>query len=401
MDGRDYKEIINFVKDMKSKLIETTYIGASDLEKDFYKSLTMVWEDLKDLDKDDLTNLSKLNSFLIDEVFHIHQDENNLVNEKLMKTNINIDLIADRLEDGRRAFNIYSFNNDSYEYYLLGDIHSDVISLERILEKTDFFKKIVKGEKIRLVFIGDYVDRGASHLKLLQYILTLKYVFPKNIYLQKGNHDTGSFEGGQVKMGVRKPKGSLDKDWFLPYLYNLTKDNNTFPSEMIGSYLKFFSSLAIISFIIGGKETLMVAHGGIPRPREYGSGIFSYIDSLGDLTDESIRDLLDRSIVDNIIWSDPGVSEEDLNLERARFKFTEEDFEEFSFLIGFDRLIRGHQVETKGYHKFFKDRLITIFSSGKIIEGARDINTDTAYRRVNPHIIRFKDDELDLIGLNS
>ena len=92
--------------------------------------------------------------------------------------------------------------------------------------------------------------------------------------------------------------------------------------------------------------------------------------------------------------------DEDLKEERARFKFTQSQFEEFRNFIGFDKFIRGHQVETEGYRKLFDDRFITIFSSGKILKDGRDINTDTAYTRVNPHIIKFIDDRIELIALN-
>ena len=100
----------------------------------------------------------------------------------------------------------------------------------------------------------------------------------------------------------------------------------------------------------------MAAHAGIPRPRGKEGSLFDYIRSISDLTDENIKDNIDKSIVNNIIWSDPTEIDEELKEERARFKFTQKQFEEFKSLIGFDYFIRGHQVETKGYAKFFNDR---------------------------------------------
>nr|WP_300002774.1 metallophosphoesterase family protein [Tissierella sp.] len=394
------KALINSIKEVKLRIDEGSYIKGEDLEFDFKASLEEVWGELNHLDEDDMTDFVKLNNFLIEEVTNLHQRENNLVNKKLMKTNIDIKMINNRLEDSKRAFDIYAFNDQMSEYFLIGDIHSDLISVDRILEKTDFFEKMVKDKGLKLIFIGDYVDRGASHLKLLQGILTLKYLFPEHIFLQKGNHDLGTYTDGVVKMGVKKPEKDSEDDWFLLYLYNLTKANTTFPDNMIYSYLKFFNSLAIASFISVKETTLLVAHAGIPRPKGKEGNLFDHIESLSDLTNETIKDHIDRSIVENIIWSDPTDVNEDLKEERARFKFTQAQFEEFKDLLGFDYFIRGHQVETQGYRKFFKERLLTIFSSGRILKDGEDINTDTAYSKVNPHIAKFVDGEIILVALN-
>jgi len=51
--------------------------------------------------------------------------------------------------DGRSGSRIYLFKDSSYEYYFVGDIHSDYFIIRRILENCDFFKKIVFGKKIR------------------------------------------------------------------------------------------------------------------------------------------------------------------------------------------------------------------------------------------------------------
>lgn len=398
MDERYY--IIKILEDIKEKFQNKTYEKAEDLKYAFYNTIFLLWKDLDDLNRDNLSDLFILHKFLIDEVVSIHESENSRINEEIMKKNINIRSVSDTLEDSKRAFNIGFFKDENSEYFLVGDIHSDCYSVQSILEKTDFFARAYKGEDIKIIFIGDYVDRGKSHFKLLQHILTLKYLFPENIFLQKGNHDTGKLIDGKIKMGVRKSAKSLEKDWFLLYLYNLVNKNPSLPFEIINSYLKFFDSLSVLSFIVHKEKILMVAHAGIPRYRGK-EDFYSYINSISDLTNEEVKDHLGKTIVNNIIWSDPTTAEKDLKENKGRFKFTQEHFDEFRKLIGFDTFVRGHEVETRGYKSIFDENFITIFSSGVIIREGKNVNRDTSYTNVRPHIVNFtKDGEIIFIDLN-
>lgn len=397
-----YLEVIGFINEVKSNIVNNRYTNVEELTDDYFKTIDLVWRDLNNLNEQDLTHMYKTHEFLINEVCNIHNRENSRINEDVFRQSINIKMVKEKLEDGKRGYNIYLFNEKDWDYYLIGDIHSDTISIRRILEKVDFFNKVLRKEKIRLIFLGDYVDRGKAHLRTLQFLLTLKYIFPENIFLQRGNHDGGSFIDGKVKMWVRKPEKDIEEDWFLLYLYNLAKLNKTLSIDIINKYLELFDSLSNISFICNEKITLMVVHGGIPRPRKEEEKLFSYINSISDLTNENILDYLNGSIIKNMMWSDPSVSNENLKEDNVRFKFTEGHFKEFRDLIGFDIFVRGHQAEPKGYHKFFDDRLITVFSSGHILSNEKNINYETAYGNVEPKIINInKKGEVLILDLNS
>ena len=71
-------------------------------------------------------------------------------------------------------------------FYVVGDLHDDMQSFDQILRSVDFSKNF---ENIRLIFLGDYVDRGKDRLSLINKIITLKYFLPNSIYLLKGNHE--------------------------------------------------------------------------------------------------------------------------------------------------------------------------------------------------------------------
>ncbi|MBU5437074.1 serine/threonine protein phosphatase [Tissierella sp. MSJ-40] len=396
-----YKNTVDRMDKVKFDLENNGYSNGKDLELDFFASNSLVWEGLNDLAHEDLNDLYKVHEFLISEVCKIHNNEEDHSNMQLFSNNLNIRDIKEHLEDGKRAFNTYSFNDYDWDYYVIGDIHSDSISTKKVLEKIEFFNKAAKKEKIRVIFVGDYVDRGKEHFKTLQLILSLKYIFPENIYLLRGNHDGGYMENGKVKLWVKKPESDSEDDWFLLYMYNLANKNATFKLDIINKYLKLFDSLANIAFICHENINIMVAHGGIPRPRKGESRYYGYINSISDLTNENIKDHLNKTIVNNMMWSDPAVSGDDLRENNTRFRFLEEHFEEFRDLIGFDIFIRGHQAEKKGYRKFFNDRFITVFSSGMLLEGNKNINKETAYKSVNPKILKVnKEGEILILDMN-
>ncbi|SHH97954.1 metallophosphoesterase family protein [Sporanaerobacter acetigenes] len=397
---KSYMDVIDFINNTKLNLENQYYSTGEELKKDFFKINSLVWKDLNDLFYEDLSNVYEIHKYLVDEVCKIHEEEYDDYNSRILKENINIKKIENELKDGKRAFNIYSLNEEGFEYYLIGDIHSDTISIKRVLEKVDFFNRIVNKEKIRLVFLGDYVDRGKKHLECLQYILSLKYIFSENVYILRGNHDGGSIKDGEVVSWVRVPEEDDKDDWFYHYLYHLTDVNKTIKSDIIEIYSRFFDSLCNIVFICN-KNIVMATHGGLPRYKKDRDRYYYYINSISDLTNKEIVDNLNKTIVDNMMWSDLSINGKDLREDNGRFRFSEEHFEEFKDLIGFDLFVRGHEAEFKGYHKFFNDSLITIFSSGIILENDENINRETAYKSVEPKILKVDEkSKISIIDIN-
>jgi hypothetical protein len=219
--------------------------------------------------------------------------------------------------------------------------------------------------------------------------------------LLKGNHDDGVIIEEEIKLCIRKPEEESDEDYFLLYLNNLLKSDNELRLRILNTYLSFFDSLCNIAFVNNLKVSLLAVHGGIPRPRKTDFKYYSYINSLSDLTNPQIIDTINKTI-NNMLWSDPCDSGDDLRENFGRFRFTEEHFDEFQSNIKFDLLIRGHEAEKEGYKKFFKNRLITIFSSGAILDNAININNETAYEDITPKLIKFsKNGQISIIDLCS
>ncbi len=64
----------------------------------------------------------------------------------------------------------------------IGDIHGCREHLEGLLARVD------PGPVDRLVFLGDYVDRGPDARGVIEYLLKLRERFPRTVFL-KGNHE--------------------------------------------------------------------------------------------------------------------------------------------------------------------------------------------------------------------
>ena len=89
-----------------------------------------------------------------------------------------------RLESGKAIF--------------VGDTHGDLEATERIVHK--YLKP-----KNKLVFLGDYVDRGPSSLENINFLLERKIEHPDSLYLLMGNHEgyaVGSFHPADFWEGL-------------------------------------------------------------------------------------------------------------------------------------------------------------------------------------------------------
>jgi Calcineurin-like phosphoesterase len=70
------------------------------------------------------------------------------------------------------------------EIYAIGDIHGNLDLLERLMEKLQ-----PDLARDRLVFMGDYIDRGPRPKGVVEYVLRLQNRTPDRVICLKGNHE--------------------------------------------------------------------------------------------------------------------------------------------------------------------------------------------------------------------
>lgn len=378
-----YETLREFVKEKHYTSGETLEAAVDDFIQSF-------WGDMENAQllayEGDLEALSALHMRLIqDAILHL-SCEFSALNLKILQSNEDIRKVIRTFEDGKTAAGIVILNKGC-TCYVVGDIHSDDLSLKAVLEKTHFYEKVYFDEPFRLVFLGDYVDRGNAHLKTMERILLLKILFPEQIFLLRGNHDGGKLnDEGVISLPYRIPEKDDPMFYFPRYLEKLVALNASVNPAMIASYLDFFDQLPYIAFISLGSVMIECVHGGLPKPMILNDKLeyayhFDYLKCLADLTQYDGLDNVGSTICENIMWSDPIRLDDTLDINRKRFNFTQEHFEIYKLKFGIDIMLRGHEVVEDGIRPHFERQLFTLFSSG--------FSKSSFYHWVKPKIVRL------------
>ena len=67
---------------------------------------------------------------------------------------------------------------------MVGDIHGQLYDMFHMLDLLE-----AKGQQEKIVFLGDYVDRGAYGPEVVAYLCAMKCTRPSDIVLLRGNHE--------------------------------------------------------------------------------------------------------------------------------------------------------------------------------------------------------------------
>ena len=71
--------------------------------------------------------------------------------------------------------------------YAIGDIHGSLRALCRLIAECE---RDADGRPMRLVFIGDYIDRGPESRDVVDYVMNLQSRLAENAICLMGNHET-------------------------------------------------------------------------------------------------------------------------------------------------------------------------------------------------------------------
>jgi protein phosphatase len=224
----------------------------------------------------------------------------NLLNEVEKSFGEEANLI--RLESGRLIF--------------VGDTHGDFEATEKIIQR------YLKPEN-KLVFLGDYVDRGPASLENINFLLQQKLEHPDSLFLLMGNH-----EGyGVMRFHPADFWESLD-------------------AELRQQYIEVLSKLPLVASTSNG---VIALHGALPD-----------VPSLKDI--DGIK--LGSAPWHQITWGDWQEREgQFLGFDpyTGRPQFGQSWFEEAMSRLDKNLLIRSHQPDTP--QVIYEGRCLTIFTS--------------------------------------
>lgn len=197
----------------------------------------------------------------------------------------------------------------------VGDTHGDILTSKKIIK--NYLKP-----KNKIVFLGDYVDRGPFSKENIDFLIKIKKENPKQIFLLKGNHELYPF----FRFSPANFWETLSKKDFI-------------------KYSKIFEKFPLISIV----KNIIAVHGILPD-----------IKTLSDI--EKIKPNSKESF--QICWGDFQDKESEyLGLDpfSGRPQFGKNYFLKVMKQFKKDILIRSHQPNSPLF--MFDNRCLTIFSS--------------------------------------
>jgi serine/threonine-protein phosphatase 5 len=236
--------------------------------------------------------------------------------------------------EAKRVFekeaNFHQIDRFDSRVIICGDIHGQFFDLCEIFRLNG-----LPSDCNIFIFNGDFVDRGAHSVETVTTLLALKAIFPKCIYLTRGNHETSS---------VNRVNSFY------------TEVQKKYESETFEMFNKVFNTLPI-GYVL--EKKYLIVHGGLPK------SLIS-IEELNKLDRFGSPEL--GSIISQILWSDPDPEEGIKPSPRGEgFLFGPDHTASFLKHNHLSKLIRSHVWEETGYKIHHGKQCITIFSAPNYI----------------------------------
>lgn len=213
--------------------------------------------------------------------------------------------------------------------YLFGDIHGQFSDLVRFL-------KISKlPPQVKLIFLGDYVDRGDNSIEVIALLFSLKIRHPNNVFMIRGNHECEVVNNmyGFSSECMARFNNNGRKIW-----------------KCINNALHCMP----ISILIN--DTIFCTHGGISKDLEK-------LDDINKIK-KGIK-IPNDGVLCDLTWADPKIQRQ-LWQDSDRgvsYTFNEEALDWFIKKHNIQLICRAHQVVGEGYKFFGNQKLVTIFSA--------------------------------------
>ncbi|KAG8348867.1 Plus 3 domain [Trypanosoma vivax] len=246
---------------------------------------------------------------------------------------------------------------------VFGDIHGNFADMAYFLDKVVAFDDItLRYTTSHLLFLGDYVDRGAFSLECVMYLFALKVISPSKVTLLRGNHESPEVNG------------DMDVYGYSSFKYQcLDKFGRERGIDVWVAVNEVFQFLPVIADI---DKKIFCVHGGLPQ---YSGGEDKRLEILSDpsfpripvvqCTDTS--NVAQRMMVNDLLWSDPAPPNHQLdkygfgpNPRGPDIKtFGSRAVDMFCERYNYQYIFRAHQEKADGLRLSDNARVVTIFST--------------------------------------
>ncbi|MEN2975192.1 MAG: metallophosphoesterase [Candidatus Caldarchaeales archaeon] len=211
------------------------------------------------------------------------------------------------------------------KFLIIGDTHGDEETTLKAL-------RYAEREGLKLLFLGDYVDRGPKQLENIVRLLEYKLSWRDDLILLRGNHET---------VDMNRWYG------FMELIYS------RFGVELYHHFAELFSNLPYAAII---HKKVLAVHGGLAEGLES-------IDQIKNIPKGELDP--HDNIAFQILWNDPS---EDVEWFAPSWRgggaklYGWRAFSQFMEKNNLEMLIRAHEPQPEGYGELFDGRLKTVFS---------------------------------------
>jgi predicted phosphodiesterase len=161
---------------------------------------------------------------------------------------------------------------------VISDLHGDSKSLFRILSEINY-PQFLSNALNKLVFLGDYIDRGSESVNILYTLCCLKSAYPESVILMRGNHEAPVELPFSPHDFPQEMKDRFGHRW----------------REIYKRLLSLFTQLTLVTLI---RHKLFLVHGGVPT--EDGA-ITNFRKSLAFAQNNSVH----SRVFEELLWNDP------------------------------------------------------------------------------------------------
>jgi len=222
---------------------------------------------------------------------------------------------------------------------IIGDVHGDLRALNTILRKIKI-DKFVLNHNNKIIFLGDYVDRGLGSVEILHTICSLKIRYPNSVVLMRGNHEAP----------IEFPISSHDLPKRMAERFGRRIGAEIYQTKI----MKLFQLLYLITIVEG---ELFLVHGGVPTDLSDVAKKFNDISANG-------KGLIGE-IMEEILWNDPRTLPEGKEWENSRRglgkHFSLDVTKKWLSVSNTKVIVRGHEP-CNGFKLDHDGRVLTLFS---------------------------------------
>jgi diadenosine tetraphosphatase ApaH/serine/threonine PP2A family protein phosphatase len=230
--------------------------------------------------------------------------------------------------------------------FVVGDLHGQFKDLVRILNETTPWKNA----DVRMIFLGDYVDRGPNSVDTITLLLALKVIVPDRVFLLRGNHEC----------------------MIINICHGFWAECETrFGQNAFWEKFNFvFDRLPLCAIV---NDAILCVHAGI-----------SEVDGALKIAKEQSRPftLEATGALSDLLWSDPSTEIDGFapNTNRGQgCTFGAKALEEFLTKNKLELLVRSHEVVDDGFEEPFRG-CVTIFSSSDYGGNGQDADQRRSHR---------------------